>query len=573
VASLGKVIDHGRLRYTSPSAIKTFQRCARSWAFRYVAGIRQPTTPAQQKGIDGHARIEHYLRTGENVLTDLERPGKIWIPNPSESIIVEPSIDVSKPIATISGVPLIGKLDCLNTDYYVDPQGDTHVEDFPEILDWKFSSDPERWGLTPADIQTDIAMNAYGIWALTRSGGDRVRLSLVYFSTRRRYACKRTAVISREHCNKVIDSYAPTVAAMKQAAQVSDPNDLDPSLDACRAFGGCPYQGDCVRSNDAVIRSLFQTPKPSTTRTDTMSLLDQMSMTDRIAALEAQEQQEKGPDVGALLQRISAHGVGVPTYRREAMKAVAQVMGWEVKGAALLGSGKLANVTISTVDEIVQLVEELDARAAVTKSDDPPSALPPEATLPAPEEAAVPIPPEETLSLTPEVRAEVEAPPVAPKAEVEAPPTAPKKPGRPATAPSLARLKKAELLKAALELEARVAELEAGTGAAPAKTEASEFGGVELWVNCMPSFCGTQPISAYIDAKLAEVAKAGKAPHVLAAAADSPLAYGKWRGYLSAAVQADPPPPDRYHLQGRGDIVDALVDALRAAGARVHLAL
>jgi hypothetical protein len=264
------------------------------------------------------------------------------------------------------------------------------------------------------------------------------------------------------------------------------------------------------------------------------------------------------------------------------------------------------------------------ASVAVPASDVPPdvpSALPPESRLPTPAEAAKELPPEDVITLPKAVRDRVEAagtPAPAPAPATPAPAPAPATPatapapaeskgrGRPATTEgSVKKLTKPVIAKKLVHLMttlgiddpdavenyaigtltpftiegaslpedvARINDLEQRLSEAVAHG-ATCSQAIELWVDCLPSDDLPAAIDDEIDAWCAEVAKVGKATHILAAPNDSPIAYGKWRGYLSACVRANPPQPGRYYMRVKGDEVrECVVAALRTL-ATVHRGL
>ena len=269
--------------------------------------------------------------------------------------------------------------------------------------------------------------------------------------------------------------------------------------------------------------------------------------------------------------------MGTPTYHGEAVKAIAHTMKWEYNPhTGLADSGKLAGVIIKTVDEMHQLIAELGDRV--------PSITPPESTLPTPAQAAVPIPAEEALSLSPEVKAEA----TAQRAAADAAPPAPAKRGRKAKEKSKwAGMKKPELVA---ELESRDGQTVYDPNAAALQTEIDYLKAAlaaakkvpdrvtstdnnVLWADCLPlSGTNTARLDDYIDERASEVATAGNAPHILTADNNSPIAYGKWKGFLEAAIKANPPTPDAYRIfpvKGN-EVNEVVVQTLRKMGWLVH---
>lgn len=92
--SLGPVIVEGRIRYLSVSQLEAYDSevyggCARRWHFRYVQGVKEKKRVFQELGSKVHEQIEHYLRTGEDVLGELARAGKRFMPRPGSDLLLE----------------------------------------------------------------------------------------------------------------------------------------------------------------------------------------------------------------------------------------------------------------------------------------------------------------------------------------------------------------------------------------------------------------------------------------------------------------------------------------------------
>jgi len=629
-----KVID-GALLYESPSGIKTFGDCARKWYARYVLYIREPETKAQRIGTDAHSRIEHYLKTGEKVLTSPEEAGRAWIPPPQDpSYVIEPRIDLANPITTIAGVPIIGKLDLMiPRGPYISPEGETEPAEYPEVKDWKTGSDPVKYGLSPNAIREDFAMNAYAHWTrrYLRQPTVRVRLSHVYFSTRKRLAFKRTAIAAPSDTAECFERTAPTIQSIVEAARAASINDLPASPEACDKYGGCPYRGNvCVRSPDEFMRSLFpeyenptagHRPQQSYEKEKTMSEENDLlallggaptppaappaappvdDLAARQAALEAMLPPATPPtpppkhEAHELLEQVAAFGIGLPPIGGALAREVFDCDG--TAGAGTLG-GLDPVPTIEKLRELLALLQKRKAAAAPAGVVAEPSPLsPPDAPTVAQSQAADPVDIAATLSLTPAVAAQVAA--------VTPPPaddTGPKRRGRPASADkprcklpakeARARVDDLEDQIAAMQggnvegvatmhgvsqveydaLAAKVADYEArlrGISTSPGPAPS----GLELWVDAYPAN-GEPPTSldSYVDNIISQIAKAGGVPHVLLAESDSKIAYGRWRGFAVQYARSNPPAPGRYVLLNtRGSQErEAIVEALRPL-ATVH---
>ena len=533
--SLGPKVVDGVLLRESPSGIKTFEDCPAKWHHIFVQGMRDKPSPAAEVGIRAHERIERHLKTGEPTLSDPELAGRAWIPAPTEihaaRALVEPAIDKGNPIAVIAGVPLVGRLDLmLPRGPYIDPEGISHATSTPEVVDWKTSGDPRKWGKTADQLRGDLAMNAYAAWTRTKlhQPSMRVRVSHVYFSTKKRDAFKRTAIVTAYETASVFEATAPTIERIKHVAKLPIA-EVEKNPDACGKYGGCPFSSICVRSPGDVLRSMFpgfeiptfaNKPKPKDLK---VSLLDQLNETSapaetpaakppndmaaRVAALQAQQAAITAPpkvDPRALITKIETYGLGSPVVGGELAKSLG------ADGYA--GSGQLAGIgTVTTLQELVDLERGLAARVKTPPAQTAPAPKPepaqtapaapsapvpvaapsplspPDAPVVAQADAAEPLPVETTLSLAPAVAARVAevaatatpAPPVEEKPVKRGRPKGTKKP-KLKLAEARARVEEQDIQIA--ELKAQIASMHNVADEAVANAMPGAPAGIELWV-------------------------------------------------------------------------------------------
>ncbi len=589
-----KIVD-GVLQYVSSSCMKKFDPrhfagCPRAWAFCYIAKIRSPPRKPQQIGLKMHERIEHYLKTGENVLADIERAGLHFIPKPDPGILVEHAAtpaSIGGRAPTVEGVAVVTKIDAINaTNYYTDPENEIHVEPFAEVLDWKSSSNIGKYALTGDGIRDDIAMNVYGLHALDFIGRtwpgnfelDRIRLSHVYFGTKKRGTRKVTAVVPVEALTARLDKQAALIREIKEIAATVTPEtagEVECNDGACGAYSGCEYQSICVRPKSDAIRLMLGLPSNPNPGDSKMSILDKVNQdleTTTIPAL----------NVADVVKRLgvasAACGYGFPKLTGEASAAAAAA------GAAVPGpAGRLAGVEIATVEALVQAAADLESRA---KESNPLTA--PDAPPADPTQAAAPLPAEEVITLTPQQQEAVNTHP-SQTAEVEKPEIAHKKPGRPSS--PTAHLgskfyKRKELEEYALSLEQgsgggntvsagrfeavqkqlgeTLAQVEAlrSNGDTSQVVEVQPVDGIRLFVDAFVE--GADSLDPYMDRIAAEIVdKDPNALHLLCATNDSPMAFGKWRGVLTAYARENPPEPGTYYVIGSDEVRACFVDALR----------
>lgn len=258
------VVD-GVIQRLSVSSIEKFDErttwgCEARWWFRYVLRAPEPQTTAQGKGQEIHAQIEHYLKTGQDVLGPIARVGKHAIPEPGPDLMVEQEISGDE--LTALEIPLIGKIDLVNT------------RDGLEILDWKTTSDIARNAKTPKQLRTSTQMLGYAKWALNRfPEAESVRLSHGYFQTSGPKAFEKvTCEVDRKTVTigwSKVES--ELVARMVEVAKKQEPQSVKGNLNACKVGRSwCPYIQQCPHANPLL--QLIQGP------TNMPSLLDRFAV-------------------------------------------------------------------------------------------------------------------------------------------------------------------------------------------------------------------------------------------------------------------------------------------------------
>lgn len=104
----------------SPTQIKRWRSCRRSWVLRYICGYPEPQKPSQQLGSGVHEQLATYARTGtmpdDSKAGLVARAGLQYLPQPSPLLVVE-----RKSYVQIEpGLVLQGTLDLLDpTDQLV----------------------------------------------------------------------------------------------------------------------------------------------------------------------------------------------------------------------------------------------------------------------------------------------------------------------------------------------------------------------------------------------------------------------------------------------------------------------
>lgn len=269
---LGPAVKDGKLRYLSVSSVTTADTsqdggCLRKWYLEKVVRLPRPTTRSQELGTRVHAEIEHYLKTGEDVLGPVARIGKHLLP-PPRTVETERAIGLDgkggfRNDLVALGIPFVGFVDAVNlSGRHLDPEGVERADDAPEMLDWKTSKDVARYAKSGSALIRTVQMVGYGKYALDvlAPRAERVRVSHVTFPTEGpKRALKTTAVIDRLTIESRWLKVSDVVAGMVQAATETDPVRVPANFAACGAFGGCPFKGTphCPRDTKQALRDAF----------------------------------------------------------------------------------------------------------------------------------------------------------------------------------------------------------------------------------------------------------------------------------------------------------------------------
>lgn len=534
--NLGPAILNGEIRYFSPSSLSLldpnqFGGCPRRYWFKYVAGKKEPEKGYQQLGTQIHAEIEQYIKTGVKALSRHALAGEQFItPLVGRSVLVEHSINDG--LLTAAGVPVVGFIDVVNgSGYYVDPLGQLREDQCIELKDWK-STGNLAYVKNGADLLKTIQMPAYAEWSFRKYGGDRARLSHVYFCTKKPSAVKTTISTTREKNAARWQEIEGVARLGLDIVRETECNKVPANRSSCDAYGGCPHRSYCpaaYKNLDEIFGTIGEN----------MGVLDGImnqgnGVQAQMAALQAAEQQAapapaKTPFQVAV-ESIKASGKGFPQLAGEAAQAYAAILGLEkpAPGAGYAGSGFLGAVCLDTVQKVVQAAEEL-----AQFTNDSPGIEPVAVGLtPPPVSGIIPVDAPGALA---------SPPPEAPKA---------KKP----------RAKKADAPAPVAALQ--VQPLVVPSPAVPMSSTVTE-GERRVLVDCITNFDGAKSLDAYVQIINDAICKQYGVPDMRCASGDHELAYGKWRGIVSQAVKANPPPPGTWTLDTRGrEIAECIADAL-----------
>lgn len=259
------VVD-GELRHLSVSQLKDFALCERAWWFSRVMRLARKTTKGQATGTEGHSQLEHYLKTGEDVLGPVAAAGKHLLPEPGEGLLVE--LPLEAPALTAAGVPFKGFIDLLNL------RGAS--EGLVRVTDHKFTSDIDRWAAKPSDLATTrhehgIQMVGYARWVSARwPWVERLELEHLYYQTKgAKRAESRVVTVPAGEFEHEWERVEQLAGQMKDVAKARELDAVHPNWSACDKYGGCSYRNQCLTHEATKGRktmsllSRLQKPAPS----------------------------------------------------------------------------------------------------------------------------------------------------------------------------------------------------------------------------------------------------------------------------------------------------------------------
>lgn len=621
----GPAVVDGRIRYLSVSSVSSFDArqvggCPTRWWYKYVDRRAEPETKAQALGTALHKEIEHYLLTGERALGSLALAGVRYIPEPGLDLLIEQEISAAigskVPFSAIrltaAGLPFVGKIDVTKfRPQWIAPDGEGLIDepDTVEKIDWKSTSD-WQYAKTGPELLRTVQMPGYAEWGFrTWPTLKRARLSHVYFLTRGAPAAKKaTILVSRDEVARSWECVEAVAGRMIQTARETRAEAVEPNLQACRAYRGCPHQAYCPHAQmtsltrafggelamSLLTGNLFQagavpgapaapaapifTPPPANV-VPIMSpagvgvAIDMQAQVDALRAEEARAAAARAATPPApeyppgFLEALDfvrseapttagvyagpPHGHGFPITSGKLGDLIAQRFGWNVPpGTVHNGTGELlkAKIQLTQPEQMIQLAGELRGVAPIPVA-------PPAAALP-PQQAGVPavLPPDAPAS-NPALASTPAPAPVVPAAAAAAasgaPPVGPseavatpKKRGRPKKAANVVQGDGVEVLDGPV--------------------------GFELFVDCIPS-CEHASLQPIVD-QWVELLRStsdngtGAVPDIRCADRDHPLGFNKWKGALAAFVRMVVPKtsPGAYVLDTRGsEINEVIAETLR----------
>lgn len=519
-------VENGVIRHLSVSQVKDFDAvtggCERVWWFSKVLHLPKKQFKSQQIGIEGHAQIEHYLPTGENVLGAVALAGKHLLPEPGKDLLVEASI--AEPPLTAAGIPFQGYIDLVNARRQ--PEG------VLRITDHKFTKSIEKyaaksWDLVSITHGHGIQMIGYARWAVLSGRFPWARtleLEHLYYQTQGpKRAQSVIATVPAQSFDgewKRIDDVAERMKAVAHAKSLAD---VRPNWSACEAYGGCSFKAQCLT---------FNAPKEH----HTMGIMNLLNKTAGASA-----SVPPPPPAAATPPPAEPKPSRMVIIDNSGSGFAAKLAKLAKPGAKYVLPDKRTGTFLKTVDTGGEPLFAFDVGAAR------PALLDPEELITfAPE----PVKTEPTVVYDP---GQAPATPTT---------TAPVEVAQTTATPAPAAEEKPKRTRRTKE---QIAADEAAEGTAPATFGPQLRVLVDAVVNGP-----TESLTLYVAGIVGQMQTAFEVDDIRCApskrkdGSENPLAFGKWKGVLAAAIRAEPPKPATYSALGvtASEIGQVAIEAL-----------
>lgn len=251
----------GAVKRFSPSALKRFAACGRSW--RYSKEIEQPEKASQKLGKKSHTWLEGYMgTTGPANLKAKE--GRIVLPG------LKYLADVPR-----GGVAKLEQHFALRVDG-IDLHGFIDLRHEQLVCDHKTTKDISKYALTSEALADDLQRTIYAAGALDgvviehAADGTELRVTdeplavgldatdcrWIYYATvhhrgqdRSEWAAAREFSESRSDTMQRMGDVVLPIARRLLPLWDAPARDFDRDLRCCDDYGGCPYQETCWRDD------------------------------------------------------------------------------------------------------------------------------------------------------------------------------------------------------------------------------------------------------------------------------------------------------------------------------------
>lgn len=252
-----KPIENGIVQVISPSMLDSFDAstpfgCERRGWYKYVAGIKEPQSDNMVLGEHLHSTIEKML-TGQPVgevpplVETLVKQSASWIAGIEKRIV---GVEAPMPEGfTVQGIPVSPRSRC------------DAVTDEPSIIDWKTTSDIEKYGKTPGQLAKNTQMLIYA--RAFHPTAEKVILRHGQFQTKGKPLFRVSEVtLDRKTLDSNFESITiPLVEKIRQVARETEARAVTANRNACRM---CPHKGICPADKENPLMSIFAKFKQQT---------------------------------------------------------------------------------------------------------------------------------------------------------------------------------------------------------------------------------------------------------------------------------------------------------------------
>lgn len=260
------------LHHLSPTQIQLFEDCARKWWFRHVLKLEIPVSKSQALGNEVHTQLEHYLKTGQDVLGEIAAPGRQFLPTHGSDLKVEWGFDnrprgkekgsfqYQNSLLKLDNVPIEGYVDVLNF----------RDSALPVVIDHKTTSAIDKWALTAEELHSNTQAILYGKLALTLiPDAQRVKVRFLYFQTRgARKAEPRDVVLTRTDVDVGVVAREMHIPALRKIALETNFEVVHPNYESCHLYNGCPYLNRCFATKGSKFLSKLLDASRATKKTE-----------------------------------------------------------------------------------------------------------------------------------------------------------------------------------------------------------------------------------------------------------------------------------------------------------------
>jgi hypothetical protein len=256
----------------SPSQIETFRLCKRKWAFKMIDGLEDPQKASQAFGVEGHKRIESWLKTGTHpgkddigvLVQKAIKPG--FLPTPSPALLIEHEYSIPlKDDDYPHDDQLVGFIDCI-----VPPEGGAAP---PVVIDHKFRSD-FRYAMSAPELRQDVQALVYSLAAWLIFDTEEVLNRWIYYAATGRERPRKPKGVQKVEVVRgsgdIITDWRKLIPELRTMLDLRRASiralDLEGTASSCDAFGGCAFKGQCKLTSNARLKSLVAQSNFTSTR-------------------------------------------------------------------------------------------------------------------------------------------------------------------------------------------------------------------------------------------------------------------------------------------------------------------